>query len=65
MKINNLMKEKGLTAKALSELSGVNRRAIDEYMQGRRNIANAQLHIALALATALGVHPSELLEPPK
>lgn len=64
MHLNELMKEKGLTIKALSQLSGVSSRTIELYTSGRRDIGNARARIVVSLADALQVHPRELFEEP-
>lgn len=66
MSLRDLAQSQGLSVPALSKLSGVSPRAIEEYMSGRRSISNAQAHIVIALADALHVHPRDLIaEPPK
>lgn len=62
MKLNDLLKQRNLTAQALSDLSGVSRRTIEQYMSGRRIIGNAQAHIVIDIADALQVHPRDLID---
>lgn len=53
---------KGLTQKQLAEKSGVPLKTIANYEINRRNIANAQAHIVLALADALEIDPHILIK---
>lgn len=46
---------------SLPEKSGVNIRQIQSFESGERDMRNASLKNALALADALGVHPRELI----
>lgn len=60
-KLARLRVEAGLGQKELAEASGVGIRQIQSFESGEREIANASLKNAIALADALGVHPRELL----
>ena len=64
MRLNDLIKSRGLTIKSLSQLSGVSTRTIELYTSGRRDIGNARARIVISLADALQVHPRELLDEP-
>ena len=63
-KLANLMRERGVTVKALGDLSGISWRTIENLYQGRRKTYNAQAYIVLELAEALGVHPAEIVDDP-
>ena len=60
-KLAALRVARGLGQKELAERSGVNIRQIQFYESGERDIKNASLKNALAIADALGVHPRELI----
>lgn len=52
---------RGLTQRELSEISSVNLRLIQQYEQGSRDFAKAQLRTVFLLADSLGVTIEELL----
>ena len=60
-KLATIRVERGLGQKELADKSGVNIRQIQSFESGERDIKNASLKNALALADALGVHPRELV----
>lgn len=60
-KLATLRVERGLGQRELSEKSGVSIRQIQSFESGERDISNAALKTALALADALDVHPRELV----
>lgn len=60
-KLARLRVERGLGLRELAEKSGVNIRQIQHFEAEERDIKNAALKTALALADALGVHPRELI----
>ena len=62
MKLQEARKAAGLSQAGLAKLSGVNVRTIQEYEYGRQIVDTAKLNIIVALAEALQVPMSELLE---
>ncbi|PWM75499.1 MAG: XRE family transcriptional regulator [Bacillota bacterium] len=60
-KLAALRAARGLGQRELAEKSGVNIRQIQSFESGERDMRNASLKNALALADALGVHPRELI----
>lgn len=60
-KLAELRVERGLGQRELAELSGVTLQQIQKYEYGERDMKNAALKNALALADALGVHPRDLI----
>lgn len=60
-KLAALRAARGLGQKELAERSRVYIRQIQAFESGERDIRNATLKTALALADALGVHPRELI----
>ena len=63
--IQRLRKEKGLSQRQLSELSGVNMRTIQFYERGALNIDGAKLSTLIQLATVLECDISDLIEDKK
>lgn len=59
-----LRKQRGITIKELSEMSGVNYWTISSYEQKKRNINKAKYENVKKLAQALEVEPKSLLEIP-
>ena len=57
--LDNIMKERKITSKALSEMTGISQRTIEGYRVGRRE---PSLSAGLAIADALTVDPHELLK---
>lgn len=53
-KLQMRRKEKGLSQSQLAEASGVNKRMIQYYEQGAKDIRKAQVETVLKLAHALG-----------
>ena len=62
MRLNDHMKQQGLTAQALSTLSGVSKRTVEQYTSERRVLANSKACIVIALADALKIHPRDLID---
>ena len=62
MKLQEVRKKVGLSQSELAEASGVNIRTIQEYEYGRKIVDTAKLNIITALAEALNVPMSALLE---
>ena len=62
MKLQEVRKAAGLSQSELAKLSGVNVRTIQEYEYGRKIVDTAKISITVALAEALQVPMSELLE---
>lgn len=58
MGLDALMRERGLTAADLVEMTGISKRTIQSYRQGARGYGLGQ---GLRIADALGVDPHELL----
>lgn len=61
-KLQELRKAKGLSVKALAELSRVNHRMIEKYENGERDIGNAAVRTVISLADALECDIRELVE---
>lgn len=62
IKLTKVRQELGMTRKELSEKSGVNARAIEEYEQKKVNINNASVRIVRKLAKALDVPIEKILD---
>lgn len=62
MNLKRIRKEKNLSQKSLSELSGVNIRMIQYYEQGAKDINKAQASIIYKLAQALNCNMEDILE---
>lgn len=60
--LKQLRKNKGLTQKALADLSGVPLRTIQKYEGGEYHIENITLKMALKLSKALGVAAEDLIK---
>lgn len=52
---------RGLSQQQLADKANVSVRTIQSYEIAQRTTANAQAHIIIKLADALGVHPKELI----
>lgn len=61
-KFNNRRKAAGLTFKELALAANVNKRTLEGYAQGRRNIGEASYNDVVRIAKALGVQPEEIVE---
>ena len=59
MSLTKVMKEKRVTTQKLSELTGINRRTLENYRAGYRNMS---LKTVLMIAKALDADPYDLLE---
>lgn len=62
MKLNEILKTKGLSVRKLSEMCGVSCRTLELYTSGRRDIGNAAARTVLKIADILNVHPKELID---
>ncbi len=62
MKLQEVRKQAGMSQSELAEASGVKVRTIQEYEYGRKIVDTAKLTIITALAEALKVPMSALLE---
>lgn len=60
LRISEVMKEKGMTTKELSEKTGIKVTAINEYRSARQK--EPTLYKGLLIADALGVSPWDLVE---
>lgn len=58
MSLTKVMKEKKVTTQKLSEMTGINKRTLENYRTGRRSMS---LQTGLMIAKALDVNPYELL----
>jgi transcriptional regulator with XRE-family HTH domain len=65
LKLQELRKRSGLTQAELSTRSGVNLRTIQEYEYGRKKVDLAKISTITALAEALEVPMSEIIDDPK
>lgn len=61
-KLNDRRKAAGLSFKALALVANVNKRTLEDYAQGRRNIGEASYNDVVRIAKALGVQPEEIVE---
>ncbi len=52
----------GLTQKALGEKSGVSKRMIEQYEQGKKNLNHASAETVYKLSQALGCRMEDLVE---
>lgn len=59
MSLTKVMKEKGVTTQRLSELTGINKRTLENYRTGRRKLS---LETGLMIAKILEADPYDLLE---
>lgn len=59
--LKNIRTYRGLSQNALSQLSGVSVRTIQDYEQENRSLLNASAQIVLKLARALNVHIEDLV----
>ena len=59
MSLTKVMKEKRVTTQKLSDLTGINRRTLENYRAGHRNMS---LKTGLMIAKALDADPYDLLE---
>lgn len=57
--MDEIMKLKGISSKALAEATGISQRTIEAYRSGRRE---PSLSNGLAIADALNVDPHDLLK---
>ena len=60
--MDQIMKSKGITNKALAEATGISQRTIEAYRSGRRE---PSLSNGLAIADALGIDPHDLISDPE
>lgn len=60
-RLQTVRKSRGFTQRGLAEASGVNRRTIEEYERGDKDLSRSAFVTVLALARALGVQPEDLL----
>lgn len=58
MSLTKVMKEKKVTTQKLSEVTGINKRTLENYRTGRRSM---NLQTGLMIAKALDANPYELL----
>lgn len=58
--LDQIMKEKKITSKALAEKTGIPKRTIDDYRGSRKK--EPSLSRGLKIADALGVDPRKLIE---
>lgn len=58
MSLTNVMKEKRITTEQLAEMSGINKRTLDNYRTGHREMS---LETGLKIAKLLNVNPYRLL----
>lgn len=61
MKLKEIRESKGITQKALAELSGVNQRTVQNFEQGKNDIKQAAVIKVYALAKALGCTVEDLI----
>ena len=59
MSLTKVMKEKGVTTQKLSELSGINKRTLENYRAGHRKLS---LETGLMIAKILEADPHGLLK---
>ncbi len=62
MKLQTVRKQKKLTQRQLSELSGISYHTITNYEKGYRNLDNAGLDVLTAFAIALDCKLTDLIE---
>lgn len=62
MKLKEIRESKGITQKALAELSGVNPRTVQNFEQGKSDINKASVIKVYALAKALDCAVEDLIE---
>lgn len=62
MKLKEIREAKGITQKALAELSGVNPRTVQNFEQGKSDINKAAVIKVYALAKALECAIEDLIE---
>lgn len=62
MKLKEIRESKGITQKALAEMSGVNQRTVQNFEQGKNDINQAAVVKVYALAKALGCTVEDLIE---
>lgn len=62
MSMTKVMKEKGVTTQKLSELTGINKRTLDNYRSSHRKMS---LQTGLVIAKALDADPYDLLDDEK
>ena len=60
--LKELRKNKGLTQKALSDLTGIPLNTLQKYEYGQYNIKNMTLIKAITIAKALGVKAEDLIK---
>ena len=61
-KLQELRKAQGLSTQALAEKTGLNKRMIEKYENGERDIGAAAARSVLALARALGCSVADLID---
>ena len=61
-KFNDRRKAAGLSFKELALAANVNKRTLEDYAQGRKNIGRASYNDVVRIANALGVQPEEIVE---
>lgn len=59
MSLTKVMREKGITTQRLSELTGINKRTLENYRTGHRKLS---LETGLMIAKTLEADPYDLLE---
>lgn len=59
--LKDVMKQKGITAGGLAEITGISKRTLENYIIERRKIS---LENGIKIADALGIHPRELVKKP-
>lgn len=62
MKLKEIRESKGITQKALAEMSGVNPRTVQNFEQGKSDINKAAAIKVYALAKALNCAVEDLIE---
>ena len=62
MKLKEIRESKGITQKALAEMSGVNQRTVQNFEQGKNDIKQAAAIKVYALAKALDCTVEVLIE---
>ena len=61
-KLHDRRKAAGLSFKELALAANVNKRTLEDYAQGRRNMGDASYNDVVRIAKALGVQPEEIVE---
>ena len=61
-KLNDRRKAAGLSFKELALAANVNKRTLEDYAQGRRNMGDASYNDVVRIAKALGVQLEEIVE---